>query len=79
MQQLRWWGRDPFYAKLYEIQPNQPRNRTLAEIHYHEGKFAIKVPHLKNVNFEKQIRYMCKLKEAQMREEVARWVARKLN
>lgn len=78
MQQIKWWDRDPFYSKLYEVRPSEPRNKTLAEVYYQGGEFITKVPNRKNVNFEKQIRYMCKAKEAEMRIAVARWVAKKL-
>lgn len=76
--QLKWFDRDPFYSKLYEVHPGDPRNKTAAVVSYADGEFTVIVPTRKNVHFEIQIREMCKQKKEVMRIGIAKWVAKKL-
>lgn len=76
---LEWWRPDPFHATLFEVEPNNLRNRKIAELVYVDGGIRTTIKSQPSIGTEALARTACKRMEPVMREEIAKWVAKKLN
>lgn len=77
-KQLRWFAPDVFHRTLYEVDVGHTFNKRLASMVYVDGGIRTTVKTQSDMDYELRIRAMCKDMEPQMREAIAKWVAKKL-
>lgn len=75
---LEWWRPDPFHATLFAVESGNPRNRKIAELVYSDGGIRTTIKSQPSMDAEVLARTACKKMEPIMREEIAKWVAKKL-